>query len=63
METRGHLLGRSAVWSSETLVQGMASVSAQPDGLLVKTEEDQSMANEYAVPYWNFMDTLHGSFP
>ena len=50
METRGSLRGRSAVWSSETLVQGMASVSAQPDGLLVKTEEDQSMANEYAVP-------------
>jgi hypothetical protein len=29
----------------------MASVSAQPNGLLVKTEEDQSMANEFAVPY------------
>ena len=41
---------RSAVWSSETLFKGMGSVSEQPDGLLVKTEEDEALLNEYHVP-------------
>ncbi len=42
---------RSAVWSSETLARGMASISQQPDGLMVKTEEDESMVKEYAVTH------------
>ena len=41
---------RNAVWSSETLLKGMGSVSEQPDGLLVKTEEDEALVNEYHVP-------------
>lgn len=42
---------RSAVWSSETLRQGMMEVSKQPDGLLVKDEdEDEDLALEYQVP-------------
>jgi len=42
---------RSAIWSSETLARGMASISQQPDGLMVKSEEDETMVNEYAVTY------------
>ena len=29
----------------------MASISQQPDGLMVKTEEDESMVKEYAVTH------------
>lgn len=41
---------RSAVWSSETLLKGMESISKQPDGLLIKSEEDEALVNEYQVP-------------
>ena len=40
---------RSSIWSSETLVGGMKTVVQQPNGLLVKTEEDKSLLHEYAV--------------
>jgi hypothetical protein len=40
---------RSSIWSSETLVGGMKTVVQQPNGLLVKTEEDESLLHEYAV--------------
>ena len=40
---------RSSLWSSETLVRGMRSVTLQPDGLLVKNEEDETLAREYHV--------------
>lgn len=42
-------LKKVELWSSETLVTGMRSVATQPDGLLVKTEEDETMMREYAV--------------
>lgn len=42
---------RSSVWSSETLVGGMKAVVQQPNGLLVKTEEDTALLHEYAVSY------------
>ena len=42
---------RSAIWSSETLLNGMMAVSQQPDGLLMKDEdEDEDLAVEYQVP-------------
>lgn len=40
---------RSSLWSSETLVRGMRSVTLQPDGLLVKDEEDETLVREYHV--------------
>lgn len=40
---------RSSLWSSETLAQGAAAVTAQPNGLLMKTEEDEELLAEYAV--------------
>ena len=36
-----------SIWSSETLVAGMETISKQPCGLLVKTEEDAEMVEEY----------------
>lgn len=42
---------RSAVWSSETLLQGAKALSKQPDGLLAKTEnEDADLEYEFQVP-------------
>ena len=41
---------RSSIWSSETLCDGMAHVTDQPFGMQVKTEEDQSMLDQYQVP-------------
>ena len=41
----------SRVWSSETLVQGLHSVSAQPAGLLAKTEEDKDLVDEFQVAW------------
>ena len=40
----------SRAWSSETLCQGMASVSMQPQTLLAKTEDDSDLLNELGVP-------------
>ncbi len=42
---------RSSIWSSETLLHGMRAVSEQPNGLLMKDEdEDEDLALEYQVP-------------
>ena len=39
---------RSSTWSSETLVAGMKNVSAQPEKLLVKAEDepDQELVDQ-----------------
>ena len=47
----GTVAGQSHGWSSETLVAGMRAISQQPDGLLVKTEEDKALVREYGVPW------------
>ena len=43
---------RSAMWSSDTLVKGMSSVQNQPNFMMVKTEDDSELLNEYHVPFW-----------
>lgn len=58
MEAEDRLRSRSSVWSSDTLVQGMSTVTQQPNGLLVKTEEDETMVREYHVPHWEFVGNL-----
>lgn len=42
---------RSAVWSSETLVQGMQAIGQQQEGMMIrlKDEEDRELADEYNV--------------
>ena len=40
---------RSFVWSSETLQEGMSSVSKQPATLFAKTEEDLELQKELQV--------------
>lgn len=40
---------RSSVWSSETLLEGHKSLERQPDGFLVKTEEDEELVTSYRV--------------
>ena len=49
METKNSL--RSSVWSSETLAAGAVAVTAQPNGLLMKAEEDEELLAEYAVSW------------
>ena len=39
-----------SLWSSETLVSGMDAISNQPFGLLVKTEDDAEMVEQYKDP-------------
>lgn len=41
-------LGGNA-WSSETLVTGVQTISHQNSGLLMKSEEGDALAMEYAV--------------
>ena len=47
---------RSSVWSSETLLEGMKNVSAQPDNFLAKVEDesDQELVDQYKVPQLDF---------
>lgn len=41
---------KSNIWSSETLVRGMAGVAEQPFGLLSMTFEDADLKAEYLDP-------------
>ena len=58
MEAADRLRSRSSVWSSDTLAQGMSTVTQQPNGLLVKTEEDETMIREFHVPHRKFAGNL-----
>ena len=41
---------KSNIWSSETLVRGMAGVAEQPFGLLSMTYQDADLKAEYLDP-------------